>query len=86
MAITYHSQQLADPCLNINTFLRALDIYNSKGGKSQCSSRESCEGETPDLVILKDFDGHPVAEVSLSTNEVMHLAMASRAPRKIAPS
>ena len=37
-------------------------------------------------MILKDFDGHPVAQVSLSSNEVMHLAMASKAPRKIAPS
>ncbi len=48
-----------------NTFLMAMDIYRAKGGKLTCSPNQSCEGETPDVVILKDFDGHLVAEVQL---------------------
>jgi len=48
----------------------AVDIYTSNGGKVTCSPNQSCEGETPDRVILKDFEGSPVAEVSLSATQV----------------
>ena len=47
----------------------ARNIYKSNGGEITCSPNQSCEGETPDLVILKDSDGHPVAEVVLSAEE-----------------
>ena len=50
----------------------AVDIYRANGGKSACSPNQSCEGETLGTVILKDFDGHPVAEVSLPETSHVH--------------
>ncbi len=63
--------------MDAKTFLMAVDIYRANGGKSGCSPNQSCEGETPDVVILKDFDGHPVAEVKLSTSSRKELASSS---------
>ena len=56
--------------MNPKKFLMAVDIYKSNGGKLTCSPNQSCEGDTSDSVILKDFHGHVVAEVVLPTKTV----------------
>ncbi|KKZ14381.1 MAG: hypothetical protein TH68_05120 [Candidatus Synechococcus spongiarum 142] len=48
----------------------AVDSYKSNGGKLTCSPNQSCEGDTSDSVILKDFHGHLVAEIVLPTKTV----------------
>jgi len=58
----------------------AVDIYTSNGGKVTCSPNQSCEGETPDRVILKDEFGSPVAEVVLSTEEVRESPQSQSQP------
>ena len=56
--------------MNPKKFLMAVDSYKSNGGKLTCSCNQSCEGDTSDSVILKDFHGHLVAEVVLPTKTV----------------
>ena len=55
----------------------AVDIYRANGGKSACSPNQSCEGETFGTVILKDFDGHPVAEVLLPEKSLLSSSSGS---------
>ena len=62
------------------TFLKAVELYKSKGGNTTCSPNQSCEGETPDVVILKDFDGLPIAKVSLLSGEVERQLRVPRGP------
>ena len=54
-----------------------LIFTKATGGEVTCSPNQSCEGETPNIVILKDFDGRLVAEISLSTSDLRDLAMAT---------
>ena len=68
-----HSRQLPDPCMDARKYRMAVDLYTSNGGKVTCSPNLSCEGETPDLVILKDHAGRLVAEVALHTGKVRDL-------------
>ena len=72
---------MPDPCvLGTKTFLMAVDIYRANGGKVTCSPNQSCEGETPDSVILKNYEGHPVAEVVLSTKVVRSPSVQTHSP------
>ena len=72
-----HSRQLSDLCMNPKVFLMAVDIYRANGGKSACSPNQSCEGETPGTVILKDFDGHPVTGISLPEKSLLSISSGS---------
>ncbi len=63
--------------MNAEKFRMAVSVYKSNGGKVVCSPNQSCEGETPGTVILKDFDGHPVTEISLPEKSLLSISSGS---------
>lgn len=63
--------------MNAEKFRMAVSVYKSNGGKVVCSPNQSCEGETPGTVILKDFDGHPVTGISLPEKSLLSISSGS---------
>lgn len=63
--------------MNAEKFRMAVSVYKSNEGKVVCSPNQSCEGETPGTVILKDFDGHPVTGISLPEKSLLSISSGS---------